>query len=82
MSGEWIAAKDNVCPRCLGWVPRAEAKGEYPGALSRYDNAHEVCSACGVDEAMGTGIVPLDLWPMIRPWTEPDNVRTWVRVNA
>jgi hypothetical protein len=27
-------------------------EGKYPGALSRRDNKTEICSACGVDEAI------------------------------
>lgn len=40
------------CPRCGGPIPSAEHRGEYPGALSRVDNTTEVCSRCGVHEAM------------------------------
>jgi len=47
-----IKAANNICPRCRGPVPNALHKGEYPGALSRSDNKHEVCSSCGTDEAM------------------------------
>lgn len=40
------------CPRCRGFIPDALNPGAYPGALSRWDNATEVCSQCGFDEAM------------------------------
>lgn len=40
------------CPRCGGAIPNEATPGAYPGALSRYDNKTEICSACGVDEAM------------------------------
>lgn len=40
------------CPRCGFPVPNAEHAGEYPGALSRYDNETYVCSDCGRWEAM------------------------------
>lgn len=37
-----------VCPRCLSnFLPIGHA-----GALSRADNETEVCSLCGVDEAL------------------------------
>jgi len=35
------------CPRCDGSMPQG-----YPGALSRRDNKTEICSQCGVIEAM------------------------------
>lgn len=41
-----------TCPRCLGYIPNNYQPGAYPGALSRYDNKTEICSACGTDEAM------------------------------
>jgi len=43
---------DHTCPRCLGSIPNVQHPGAYPGALSRYDNKTEICSACGIDEAM------------------------------
>jgi hypothetical protein len=42
----------NRCPRCGGGIPNNETPGAYPGAISRWDNATEVCSGCGADEAM------------------------------
>ena len=42
----------NTCHRCGGKIPNTEHPGEYPGALSRVDNTTEVCSRCGVHEAM------------------------------
>jgi hypothetical protein len=41
-----------VCPICDGWIPNNEQPGAYPGALSRVDNKTEICSACGVREAL------------------------------
>lgn len=41
-----------VCPRCLGFIPNNDKPGEYPGARSRADNKTEVCSPCGLEEAM------------------------------
>jgi hypothetical protein len=55
------------CPRCLGPIPNAEHKGQYPGALSRTDNATEVCSRCGQDEAVEQWVGALTLqsaWPL------------------
>ena len=43
---------DCSCPRCGGDVPNTAYKGQYPGAVSRVDNETEVCSRCGVEEAM------------------------------
>lgn len=48
----------DLCPRCLGPLPVG-----YPGALSRVDNKTEVCSACGLDEAIRF-LAPIDLWPI------------------
>ena len=41
-----------ICPRCGGPIPNAESPGAYPGALSRVDNRTEICSRCGVLEAL------------------------------
>lgn len=40
-----------VCPDCGNFVPNNATPGEYPGALSRRGD-YEVCSECGVREAM------------------------------
>lgn len=53
-----------TCPRCGHQIPRDELPGEYPGATSRVDNETEICSVCGLDEAMGNGVVPKDKWPI------------------
>lgn len=46
--------KDLVrCPKCSGYIPSNENPGAYPGAISRVDNKTEICSACGVAEALG-----------------------------
>lgn len=41
-----------ICPICEGFIPNNETPGAYAGALSRKDNTTEICSACGVVEAM------------------------------
>lgn len=42
-----------ICPRCeSNYIPNNEFPGEYPGALSRVDNKTEICSECGVLEAL------------------------------
>lgn len=58
-------AKDlKRCPRCGSYIPTDEHAGEYPGALSRWDNRTEICSECGVREGMieaeGELITPVD----------------------
>lgn len=40
------------CPRCDGFIPCDEHAGKYMGAISRLDNATEICSRCGQVEAM------------------------------
>lgn len=40
------------CPICNGPIPNAMDKGKYAGALSRKDNKTEICSSCGVMEAI------------------------------
>jgi hypothetical protein len=71
---------EHQCPRCGGDVPNAEHKGQYPGALSRWDNQTYVCSACGQDEALsqyaahlagddpGEAVHPLH---GVQPWAYP-----------
>jgi len=44
--------KKPICPRCLNYIPNNETPGMYPGALSRTDDKTEICSECGVSEAM------------------------------
>ncbi|MCP4125243.1 MAG: hypothetical protein GY751_26220 [Bacteroidetes bacterium] len=44
--------RNEFCPICDGAVPSEEYKGQFPGALSRYDNNEEICSLCGMAEAM------------------------------
>lgn len=42
-----------LCPSCKdSWIPNNETPGAYPGALSRKDNKTEICSECGVMEAI------------------------------
>lgn len=40
------------CPICNGPIPNALHEGQYMGALSRRDNKTEICSNCGVMEAI------------------------------
>lgn len=45
--------KIEMCPRCnINYIPNNETPGLYPGALSRVDNKTEICSDCGVEEAL------------------------------
>jgi len=39
--------KEHDCPLCFRGIPNNEKRGEYIGALSRYDNETYVCSQCG-----------------------------------
>jgi len=41
-----------VCPKCSGYIPNNVTPGAYPGALSRVDNKTEICSECGILEAI------------------------------
>lgn len=43
---------NRVCPRCKGPIPAEGHEGEYPGAISRWDNETEICSDCGQREAI------------------------------
>ena len=52
-----------TCPRCSGPIPNATDLGGYPGALSRTDNATEICSDCGTREAMEQMTGPQYLTP-------------------
>lgn len=59
----------HICPRCNdNFIPCNERPGEYPGAISRADDRTEICSACGVEEAMlqfATGqCEPVCAWPL------------------
>lgn len=40
------------CPRCGHCIPNDEEPGAHPGAASRVDDETEICSACGLDEAL------------------------------
>ncbi len=44
--------KSEKCPICDGPIPNALHEGQYSGALSRVDNKTEICSECGVFEAL------------------------------
>jgi RNA polymerase subunit RPABC4/transcription elongation factor Spt4 len=54
----------DLCPRCgVRFLPAT-----YPGALSRADNKTEICSQCGLIEAMqqwttGGMLIPVTGWP-------------------
>jgi len=55
--------KDNlICPICRGGIPNNYQIGMFPGALSRFNNKTEICSACGTKEALACyeGEMPLD----------------------
>lgn len=41
-----------ICPLCKNYIPNNESPGAWPGAISRRDNKTEICSDCGVNEAM------------------------------
>lgn len=64
-----------TCPRCIEhrWIPNNDKPGAYPGAISRADNATEICSACGEDEALKDyfdgGCEPLSEWPVTLQFT-------------
>lgn len=47
-----ITLENHTCPRCLGGIPNDSERGQYIGALSRTDNQTEICSGCGVTEAI------------------------------
>jgi hypothetical protein len=53
------------CPRCGGFIPSNARPGEYLGALSRVDNATEVCSDCGTEEAL-VALFPIEKWPVFQ----------------
>lgn len=61
-----------TCPRCLGGIPNNLERGAYPGALSRTDNKTEICSECGVAEALedfcSSGHKPQTEWEVNRKW--------------
>ena len=41
-----------ICPKCGGFIPNNQTPGAYPGAVSRVDNKTEICSSCGIKEAI------------------------------
>lgn len=55
-----------TCPRC----GERDLPLGHPGAISRVDNRTEVCSPCGVDEALadyfGRTLAPVSAWPVAR----------------
>lgn len=69
-----ISIVPTACPRCVthDWIPNNTEPGKYPGAISRADNATEICSACGEDEALKDffdgGCEPLEAWPVARTY--------------
>jgi hypothetical protein len=56
----------HTCPRCAGPIPSANARGQYPGAISRRFAGVEICSDCGTAEAFhdfyGTHSQGLQWW--------------------
>jgi hypothetical protein len=56
------------CPRCTGPIPDADAAFYHRGATSRTDNATEICSDCGTDEALrvfaSARAIPQTEWPI------------------
>ena len=68
----------HTCPRCGGGIPNNRAIGAYPGAVSRWDSATEVCSQCGMDEAFLQMLAePRDGVIVIHP---VQGMHPWVRV--
>jgi hypothetical protein len=54
----------DLCPRCVErYLPAT-----YPGALSRADNATEICSTCGTDEALSNFASPNTTLPGPADW--------------
>jgi hypothetical protein len=59
-----------VCPRCGHLIPNDEQPGAYAGARSRLDSAVEICSDCGVHEALQQwtsdtkSCTPMSEWPV------------------
>jgi|DEB19_MinimDraft_3_1074340.scaffolds.fasta_scaffold01445_16 hypothetical protein len=70
-----ISVVPKACPRCIShdWIPNNNKPGAYPGAISRADNATEICSACGEDEALKDffdgGCEAVDAWPVVRTYS-------------
>jgi hypothetical protein len=60
--------KTIVCPRCEGSIPNNVMPGAYPGAISRIDNKTEVCSECGMEEAI-FALIHISMWPLTQ-WQE------------
>jgi len=63
----WV--KQTTCPRCGDPIPNAAYRGQYAGAISRTDDMTEVCSGCGVDEALSRivekgSLISQDHWPV------------------
>ena len=58
-----------LCPRCnSNQIPNNIAPGAYPGAISRVDNKTEICSDCGLNEALesfyNNSLTPMESWPV------------------
>lgn len=80
-------AENTTCPRCLGQIPNNEMPGAYMGALSRLTRTDDVesvyiCSACGLDEAVGHGLIPQNMWPFVTDSTPPSLTRLAVNTVA
>ena len=82
MQSEQKTPEQYLCPRCGGLIPSNAQWGEYPGAISRHlfehiggnfldssnDRYLEVCSDCGVEEAIidyTHDQTPVDIYPIL-----------------
>ena len=67
---------DGDCPMCLNWIPNNKQRGIHDGAISRYDNETEICSACGTMEAM-VGI-QIDNGDGDHIWEKANTIEEWI----
>ena len=42
----------SICPICGHFIPNDDTPGKFPGATSRRDNKTEICTSCGIQEAI------------------------------
>jgi len=70
----------HTCPICSGGVPTDERRGEYPGALSRFDNERCICSVCGQAEALLTPFFSTTYGLFMRKAQEARDWREWRRI--
>ena len=66
------------CPFCGGEIPTKFRQGEYPGALSRFDNRTEICSDCGTAEALWPHFVVIGNDKAIEI-IENNDIASWVK---